>query len=134
VYTTDKEELSNENYNFLKAIIKEETEEKPFSNTPEEERRLLRNINNSIKNNDLKSIKDDLQELNTVISAKNRIYQRTDKINNWSLPCAVIGIILTIIFGVMSFRKVDYKIPEEFYKKLIEESIQEYKKNPNEND
>jgi len=54
-YTTDKEdELSNENYNFLKTIIKEETEERPFSNIPEEERRLLSNINNSIKNNDLK--------------------------------------------------------------------------------
>ncbi|MDR2581517.1 MAG: hypothetical protein LBC85_11065 [Fibromonadaceae bacterium] len=133
-YTTDKDdELSNENYNFLKDIIKDETVEKPFSNIPEEERRLLRNINNSVKNNDFESIKNDLQELNSVISTKNRIYQRTNKINRWSLPCAVAGIILTIIFGTMSLRKIDYKIPEEFYKKMIKESIEEYKKEPNEN-
>jgi hypothetical protein len=71
--------------------------------------------------------------LNSVISTKNRIYQRTNKINRWSLPCAVAGIILTIIFGTMSLRKIDYKIPEEFYKKIIKESIEEYKKEPNEN-
>jgi hypothetical protein len=128
-YTTDKEdELSDKNYNLLKTIIKDETVEKPFSNVPEEERRLLRNINNSVKNNDLESIKDDLQELNSVISAKNRIHQRTNKINNWSLPCAVAGIILTIIFGAMSLKNIDYRMPEESYKKLIKESIEEYKK------
>ncbi|MDR3002183.1 MAG: hypothetical protein LBU89_13085 [Fibromonadaceae bacterium] len=71
--------------------------------------------------------------MNSVISTKNRIYQRTNKINRWSLPCAVAGIILTIIFGTMSLRKIDYKIPEEFYKKIIKESIEEYKKEPNEN-
>jgi len=71
--------------------------------------------------------------LSSVISAKNRIYQKTNKINKWSLPCAIVGIILTIIFGTMSLRNVDNKIQEEFYKKLIKESIEEYKKNQNEN-
>jgi len=100
-YMTDKKEnILEKNYSLIKEIIKVESTEKPFANIPVEERRLLRNIDDSVKHNDLASIKHNLQELSSVISTINRIYQRTSKINQWSIPIAIIGIILTIIFGL----------------------------------
>jgi len=103
-YRSDKDDggILKNNYELLKSIIKIENEEKPFSNIPDQERRLLRAIDDSVKHNDIDSISYHLQELNSVISTRTKIYQRTNAINRWSIPAAIIGILLTVIFGIMS--------------------------------
>lgn len=120
----DDDNLLQKNYSFLKQIIEKENEEKPFSNTPEEERRLLRAIDDSLKNSDTEAINYNLQELNSVISTRYRIYQKATRINKWSIPVALIGFILTIIFGIMSItQKIDYQKIEQFNKNLIEQVL-----------
>ncbi len=105
----DEKELLQKNYILLKDIINKENEEKPFSDVPNEERRLLKSIDDSVKHNDLESITFSLHELNSVISTRSKIYKRANAINRWSIPVALIGILLTIFFGIMSLRPaIDY--------------------------
>ncbi|SHE98098.1 hypothetical protein [Dysgonomonas macrotermitis] len=113
-----------EHYDFLKNIVKEEKEEKPFSDIPEEERRILKSINDSVKHNDTDSISDYLEQLRSVISTRNRLYLKTAALNKWSMPVAIIGVVLTIMFGIMSFNSVDYSKIEESNQRILK-SIQE---------
>ena len=120
-------------YTLIKNMIQQENEEKPFANIPEEERRLLKSIEDSVKYDDKDAIRFNLQELNSVISTRNRIYQRTDRLNRWSIPVAIIGVILTITFGAISlFPRFDYKKIESINRELIQS--QEENKSQNEND
>jgi len=107
-------------YNLLKTIIEEETKEKPYEDVPDEERRLLVSIKDALKNNDTNSIEFNLQELHSVISTRNRIYERANRINKWSIPLAVIGTFFTVLFGIISLTpNIDYIKIEEMNKKLI---------------
>ena len=85
----------------IKEIIEIENQEKPFNRVPSEEKRILKNINENLKNNQLELAKINLQELGSVIATRNIIYIKADKISRWSLPIAIIGIIFTIIFGFL---------------------------------
>ncbi len=85
-------------------LILEENEAAPFENLPEEERRLFRGLEDAIKNSDKSSIKFHFGELNTVISMRNIEYTKASKMTRWSVPLAVIGLSLTVIFGVMGMK------------------------------
>jgi len=89
----------------IKELIKIENQEKPFNNVPIEEKRILRNINENIKNNQIELIKINIQELASVITTRNKAYEKTNIINKWSLPVAIIGTIVAIIFGLLSIIK-----------------------------
>jgi hypothetical protein len=115
----------NDPYKILKDIINFENQEKPFNNIPDEEKMILRNINENIKNNQLESVKHNINELCSVITTRNKIYEKTNKINKLSIPFAIIGIIVAIIFGLMSLKNIDYKKIEEINTKLIEKTIQQ---------
>ena len=114
-YLSEKDDDTlKDNYDLIKEIINKENEEKPFSNLPDQERRLMKSIDDSVKHNDIDSIKYNLQELNSVITTRNKIYKKANALNRWSIPVAIIGILLTVFFGIMSLRSpVDYtKIKE----------------------
>jgi hypothetical protein len=105
-----KDEINEKNnnekkYGIIKNIIKIEIQEKPFNNVPDEEKRILRNVNENIKNNQIELIKYNLQELSSVITTRNKIYEKANKINRWSLPIAVISIIVAVIFGLIGLWK-----------------------------
>lgn len=97
-------------------LIKEENKAAPFDNLPEEERRLLRALEDAINNNDQLAVQFNMNELNTVISLRNAEYLKVSKINRWSVPLAVIGLGLTIVFGVMGI----IQVPDE---ELIANSV-----------
>jgi hypothetical protein len=86
----------------ISVLIDKEKEEKPFEALPEDERRLLRSLNDAIKNNDVDSQKYNLNELNSVLSIRYKTYQRANLLNKWSVPLAIIGLMFTLIFGIMS--------------------------------
>ncbi len=97
-----KEEDLIQRHKLIKNIIQEENKEKPFSGVPDEERRILLNIKDAIRNDDKQAIEFNVNELNTVLTTRNKIYKSTDKLNKWSVPLAVVGVFLTILFGVLS--------------------------------
>jgi hypothetical protein len=112
-YVSKNEDSNNkikkEVYDLIKSIISTEKQEKPFSNVPNEEKRILTNINEYIKINNMEQIKSNLQELGAVMATRNRHYEKINKINKFAIIIAVIGITLTIVFGIIGTNKIDYK-------------------------
>jgi len=111
-----------ERYTLLKKIISEENQDKPFKSAPDEERRLLVALRDGIQNDDTQSMQFNLDELNSVISARTKIYQRANLLNRWSVPMAILGLIMTILFGILSMTtsKLDSKQIDKVCDILIE--------------
>ena len=95
----DQQKIINQ-YSIIKKMIEEEMKEEPFADLPEEERRLLRSLKNSIETSKQNLVDADLDSLKLLITTKNRIYSRSEKTNRWSVPLALFGLLLTIIFGI----------------------------------
>lgn len=111
-------------YDFIVKIVNKEKEEKPFVGVPKEERRLFITINNSIDLEDKISAKQSTKELSSLISAKNKIYLKAQKINKWALPIAIIGVIVSIFFGTLNImNRVDLSKFERKLKKIIKEQM-----------
>jgi len=127
-----KEEININNINDIHSLIKKvieiENQEMPFNNVPDQEKRILKNISDNLKNKYFESINTDLQELGSVITTRNKIYERTNKINKWSLFIAIISTVIAIIFGVRGSNNIDYEKIEDMNRKLLEMSIEEKEK------
>ena len=102
----DKDNLKQK-YDLLKPIIEKEHAEKPFAQVPEDERRLLIALREAICSKKDEAIKYNLNELSSVLSVRNRTYERTLKINRWSVPLAIFGLIASLAFGIISIIKAN---------------------------
>lgn len=74
----------------------------PYADLPAAERNILTDISIYADNKDAESTKRKLSELAGLIQGKNDELIRTSKTNRWAVPLSVIGIILTIIFGILA--------------------------------
>ncbi len=97
--------LTPDHYSFVKNIIIQENEDKPYSGIPEEERRILVNIRDSIKNDDKDATLFNLDELKNILSTRNTAYEKTIATNKWSVPLAIVGVVCTIVFGLFSIKQ-----------------------------
>ena len=97
----DNEELLSIKYKITDFI---NTNEKisPFSDLPETERNILNDINAYNKIGDNESIVRKINELSSVIITRHEQQKKIESLNRWSIPLAVIELILTIIFGIIS--------------------------------
>lgn len=101
-FSSDTENNKNKHIDELKLLIESENKIKPFDSLPSEERRLLKGLKDSIVNNaSLENTYYFIDELSTVLSIRNSEYEKSHQTNKWSVPLAVIGFLLTIIFGLM---------------------------------
>ena len=116
----DYEKISELNMK-LKELINQENESAPFENLPEEERRLLKGLDDAIKHKDESSIQFHFDELNSVLSVRNAEHSRATKLNKWSVPLAIIGLTLTIIFGVIGMNN---SVNDDDIKKTIKSTIE----------
>lgn len=98
--------LSSEQIKQLKSkvneFLKKLDEESPFADLPAAERNLMIDINQFIQVGDQPSAFRKLENLAGLIEARQDGFERLQNSNKWSVPLAVIGLILTIIFGVFS--------------------------------
>jgi len=77
----------------------------PYANLPDTERTILNDINAFIDSGDYKSVRRKAEELGIVIQTGYVAYKNSEKINKWSVPLAITGLIFTIIFGILSMIK-----------------------------
>jgi hypothetical protein len=111
----------------LKQLLDTEKQVKPFDSLPSEERRLLKGLKDIIDESDASSRAGYfIDELSTVMSVRNGEYQRSHQTNKWSVPLAIIGLIFTIVFGLMSI--ISGPSEEAVVKKAIQ-AIDEQKSN-----
>lgn len=106
----DKQQTICERYENVKVILEEENKEKPFSRVPKEERRLLMALRDAMEHKDEQAMAFNIEELSSVITVRNRVYERSTMMNRWSVPLAVIGIAAAIFLGTWGIlRSVDYE-------------------------
>ncbi|MBN2788419.1 MAG: hypothetical protein JXQ69_08885 [Paludibacteraceae bacterium] len=108
-------------YDLLKTIINQENKEKPYENIPDEERRLFLAINDNIKYKDFDVIKFNLHELSMLISTRHKSFKKIARANKWSIPIAIISLIITVFFGIIQiFPNAENKKLQESNRALIE--------------
>lgn len=116
--------LIQEKGHIVEQLIKLGSREKPFSELPEQERFILKSINNSAETVQCQSIIDDLNDLNRILVSKNRSL-RTATIINWiSVSLAILGLVASVIFGVGG--RIDYYRIQENAREVF---IEEYRNN-----
>lgn len=91
--------------NKISKFIKENEKISPYSDLPKIERNIFHDILSYIKNSDVESIKLKLKELSNIIQTRKYETDRSRKINKFSVPIAIMGLILTIIFGLIAIFK-----------------------------
>ena len=74
----------------------------PFSDLPDTERNLLSDVSSFSKSGDNESLDRKIIELSSVIQTRHEVQKKLESQNKWSIPIAVIGLILTVIFGIIS--------------------------------
>lgn len=74
----------------------------PFSDLPETESNILNDIFTYNKAGDKTSVSRKINELSSVIITRYEQQKKIEAMNRWSIPLAIIGLILTVIFGVLS--------------------------------
>ncbi len=77
----------------------------PYADLPAAERNILSDISTFIEKDDMESVNRKILELSGMIQARNDDLNRIRNINKWAVPLSAIGLILTIIFGVLVWIK-----------------------------
>lgn len=115
---SDTNEENNKFYDPIFTILESEREQEPYLQLPPEERRILVNLENSVKNNDTQTALFNLTELNNVLRINNENLEKLRKQNRWSVPLAIVGLIITILFGILTvLRPISYRKIEKLVKK-----------------
>lgn len=83
-------------------FIKENETTNPYADLPDTERNIINDLSAFNKLGDQNSINRKLGELSSVIITRYEQQKKIENLNKWSIPLAIIGMVLTIIFGVLS--------------------------------
>lgn len=74
----------------------------PYADLPSAERNVLNDISTFIERNDTKSVERKMSELSGMIQARNSDLESIRNINRWAVPLSVVGLILSITFGILA--------------------------------
>lgn len=88
----------------IKGLLSQIDQETPFAELPAAERNLIIDTHNLIDKNELNAAKQKVNDLANLIEARQDAYVKLQSANKWSVPLAAIGLVLTIVFGVISLR------------------------------
>jgi len=110
---TAETKKDNKNFNLIVNLINEELKGEPFNQLKSEQKRILLNLQNSLKTQDFKNGMYNLNEMNDVLRIQNENIEKLERQNAWSIPLAIIGVVLTLIFGIISLGKSFKKIEPE---------------------
>ncbi len=109
VQVVSDDEINPQQANQLKssasAILARIEAESPFADLPPAERNLLIDVSGFIQANDQQSALRKLEDLAGLIEVRQDSLERVQTSNKWSIPLAAVGLILTIIFGLISIFK-----------------------------
>ena len=79
-------------------------EKEPFASIPAKEANLLNNINDALLKNNIDLGTVSLAQLSKELSSKEIEIKKMEKQNLIGTIVSIIGIILTVIFGILSLR------------------------------
>ncbi len=126
IYVREKDEdgkLTTKISAIINPILEKEKAEKPYSNVKERERRILLAIENSLGKGETSSLKNNLDDLSGVIENNQKALDRARRINNWTVPVSVIGVLLTLfiwLYGSSLSNKDVERISNQIYTSIID--------------
>lgn len=80
-------------------------EASPYSGLPEIERNILTDMSSYLKNDNKDGIERKISEVAGILQARNDDLNKIRNTNKWAVPLAVVGMILTVVFGLLSILK-----------------------------
>jgi hypothetical protein len=86
----------------IKELLKQIESETPFADLPTAERNLIIDARRFIQINEQGAATQKVDDLANLIEARQEAYEKLQSANKWSVPLAIIGLVLTIVFGLMS--------------------------------
>ena len=89
----------------ISSFIKTNEEISPYADLPPAERSVLNDISAFLEKDDFDLAKRKLAELGGMIQARHDDILKIQNINKYSVPLSVIGMILTIAFGLVAILK-----------------------------
>lgn len=95
-------ELPSGSIGLVVSLLDSSRETEPFAALPPEERRLMEQLQIQLKDVDDEITFRTMNELKQVLLARNKEYTKIEEQNAWSLPLSIIGVFLTLVFGVWS--------------------------------
>ncbi len=104
-------------------IIEKEKAEKPYSNVKERERRILLAIEKSLNKGETTSLRNNLDDLSGVIENNQKALDRARRINNWTVPVSIIGVLLTLfiwLYGSSLSNKDVERISNQIYTSIAD--------------
>jgi len=92
------------------SIIKKELEQEPFTRLPDEQRRILVNLNKAIESDDKELAEINLTQLNDVLRLNQNEMEKLKGQTAWSIPLSIVGLVATLILGLTGiFRPLSYR-------------------------
>ena len=91
----------------INPILQRLRDENPYSKVDERERRVLLSIDDTTKKSakltagEKSAIKHNLDDLAMALEENQNALEKSKKANKWSIPVSVIGVLLTLIFGIL---------------------------------
>lgn len=116
---SQKEKVNKEKFYAVTEIIRSEIQQEPFTQLKSDQRRVMKNLESSINSKDSTIALYNLTELNDIIRNLNIEIEQLERQNNWALPLAIVGLIMTILFGLVSILR---PISLNKIKKIVDES------------
>lgn len=116
----------NRTNNFIKEIIDEERQDKPFEGVDNYEQRLLNLIDNAAQCGEKESAHNNLADLAISIKNNQAKLKKANRLNAWTIPTSIISIIITVCiwwFGRTSISTQDLEVIKQENKKTQIELI-----------
>lgn len=87
-------------------MLKQIESDIPFSDLPTAERNLILDIQHALNYGDQVVALQKIQELAGQIEIRQNALKLLQRSNRWSIPLAMVGLVLTLFFGVISLIKI----------------------------
>ena len=98
----DQTDLPSGSIGLVVSLLDSSRETEPFAALPPEERRLMEQLQIQLKDVEDEVTSRTMNELKQVLLARHKEYTKIEEQNAWSLPLSIIGVFLTLVFGVWS--------------------------------
>ena len=87
----------------ISTYLKDAKSKNPYEELPDQEREILQSIDTYLSDQKYQEVKSEIKNLSVLMIAKQSKIDKHIKTNKWSFPCAIFGMILTLVFGILSF-------------------------------
>ncbi len=87
----------------IKSYIEVEKKGSPFTGLPDNERNILQDMSRYLEMDDKLAVEEKIREISNNIKVRYDIITQLKHQNRWSIPAAIMGFIINIVFAVLSF-------------------------------